>query len=295
MADMGLCMNKIDDVLARVRTVFLVLSIVALTVVYAWWFRLIPLVRHTGADGSGTLLFGLNLLIAYFASVGVWALFRKRARPQAFLLVAVAVLLIVNIRFAFVYFPQLEASGEYGRTTYYLTSNAPFLDCCPYHEFTKWESGFKYDTRFMSYWGGYLKLVYDPKQNLVSVAQRWPPYDRLTYADTEPPRHYDTQMPVGDHLYYTSLDCAAGPKDRPYICDIWSYGLYECGLDNLSCVALPFRYLGDYSFDTSMALNEATGELDLYFDIGDYPGHHTLIYSYGEHPRCYVDGCSLTP
>ena len=49
---------------------------------------------------------------------------------------------------------------------------------------------------------------------------------------------------------------------------------------------------GDYAY---MQFNETTNEIDLY--VGYWDDEHTppelLIYSYGDHPHCYVEGCEI--
>jgi hypothetical protein len=56
---------------------------------------------------------------------------------------------------------------------------------------------------------------------------------------------------------------------------------------------MPFQYIGN-AFYIEMKPNELTNEINIYFDIGTYPGTTTLIYTYGPHPRCYVNGCTIT-
>jgi len=48
----------------------------------------------------------------------------------------------------------------------------------------------------------------------------------------------------------------------------------------------------DYGILLIIEGNEETDEISAYNDWDDNP-NRTLIFTYGEHPRCYVEGCEI--
>ena len=66
--------------------------------------------------------------------------------------------------------------------------------------------------------------------------------------------------------------------------------IYQCELDNTGCAPLPFQYTGEDEI-AYLEFNEATQEYEFYVwpDIGD----EILVYSFGDHPRCYAEGCEI--
>ena len=281
-------MEKVKDFIRWISPTFFVLTIGIFVFIYAWWFRLSPIFSE----------FGLVLLVIYcLIIVGLWVC-RHRPRLEPFLIAMAILSLSVNIFFVNADLPQLEDSEEYGGTTYYLTENPPIFDCCWYHQLTKWQGYSRYYSSLISYSPMSMKLIYDTKNKVVSIAEfSWDDVWQLVYTDSKPPRSYDVQAQIRNYYYYTSLKCATYRTDNPDVCNTYEYGLYQCTLDNTSCESLPFRYIGNYSNATNILLNETTGEINLFFHFGEYPGpgQSTLIYTYGDHPHCYVSGCSLTP
>lgn len=68
--------------------------------------------------------------------------------------------------------------------------------------------------------------------------------------------------------------------------------LYECrGL--LNCQRIPIEYSsGDYYQSTLIKIDSRTDEVHFYiFDLLD--NEFRLIFTYGEHPSCYVEGCEI--
>jgi hypothetical protein len=79
----------------------------------------------------------------------------------------------------------------------------------------------------------------------------------------------------------------------PSTCGGLTYTLYECDLSFKSCDTLLIQYT---QFDTRdflvLEADETANEVKLYeedFETDDVK----LIFAYGEHPRCYVEGCEI--
>lgn len=78
-------------------------------------------------------------------------------------------------------------------------------------------------------------------------------------------------------------------KGWPLNCDKVDYVLYECSLDFTGCRSLSIKYTSYYDdYFLELGELEQTGEIAL-FDASKQPS--SLIFTYGEHPRCYVEGC----
>ncbi len=288
-------MSRFALLLKWLRSNFVYLTLLFLAAVYLWWFYLTPFVFAEGEDATKALLLGLVLFFIYALLVLTHKrLSKSRLGFKAISSMLMAFFLALNFFYAVVFKPAIEASGLYDGTAYYLTTNWGFLDFGQAHyQLTKWYGFAHYESMWFGNIGMPLRLLYDPKKHVVSIAQQWGDSQLLIYADTQPVRHYDTLMQLENHNYYTCMYC--GGNMVGYDLGIYDYTLYRCDLDNTSCEQLPFHYRGDYAFDASLVPNRATGQIDLYFNIGEYPGVKTLIYSYGVHPSCHVGGCSVTP
>ena len=107
--------------------------------------------------------------------------------------------------------------------------------------------------------------------------------DQLYYTYGEQTRYYLDSIELDDGIYYLAYSRDWAIQDSPFI-----YLLYKCTQD-YSCQRLPFQYEVAPLFEYFLADIE-TNHLEYAFDIiiAD-----TLIYSYGETPYCYVQGCSL--
>jgi hypothetical protein len=102
-------------------------------------------------------------------------------------------------------------------------------------------------------------------------------------------RYYDLGDQYRDHLYYPSGICAS-IADKKHPCEIFEYTIYQCELDNTACLPIAFSYIGEGG-EAYIRFNESTNEIDFYIWPDD--GDKFLVYSYGDHPRCYVDGCEI--
>lgn len=111
----------------------------------------------------------------------------------------------------------------------------------------------------------------------------------LRYTDGSNPRSYSLAgAQFVDHIYYLSEKCNHFNYNGLYVCETYTFIPYECGLDNKSCDPLPIkiesRYESDFYWDEDETKNEVR-LLDSYDE--------TLIFTYGEHPECYAEGCEI--
>lgn len=228
---------------------------------------------------------GLILLFFYGGSATFWSLTKNHTCLGVLFRLITIFFLILNGWYITVFMPRIIDAAKYNGTVYYLVSYSTWPDS-PWtiYQLTKWRGAFKYEIQAMPdrwVWKG--RLFYDKKTNLVNIVTVFDDRNHLLYTDDTPPRYYEhDSRQLGNHLYYVSSQCK--------YCNTYPYTMYECELDNTSCIMLPFRYTGEGEFGY-LEINEKTKEVGFY--ISPASGGNILAYSYGEHPRCYVEGCEI--
>lgn len=283
-------MSKVANFLRWVFSDFFYITIAAFICLYFWWFRLNPIVSGPGEQAAPPLIFGLVLLLIYIFSVGMLKLLQRHLFIKA-LFVAIAIFfLVINAVLTYFYFPRVRASARFGNATYYITSNLPFLECCGYFQFTKWDGIFHYESNFYTYRLPKVKFIYDKKTDEVSLVDISDGFERLYETFGESHRSYEGYASLENHLYYSSAKC---DRNEDGVCETWTYILYQCELDNTSCGVLPIKYTTGDDGCVNLQANRSTKEIDFYFE-SCYSDDSALIYTYGQSSRCYVDGCSIT-
>lgn len=281
-------MNKGVDFVKCVRLNFQNSTIAVLILLYIWWFRLNPFAFGPGEQASDPLIFGLILLFIYVFVIGRMKFSHEDSLVRAHSYGFAVLLFAINALFLFVYLPRVRASAHFGNTTYYITSNFPFLECCGYHQFTEWQ-GIHYDSDFFAYSLPPVKFIYDEKSSEVSLVDISENSERLYVTLGQPRRYYDGYAKLEHYLYYISAICN---RNGQKYCDTWSYFLYRCELDNKLCTRLPIEYTDNDDDFVILEANEMTGDIEFYLET--YFGNpKELIFTYGEHPRCFVEGCSV--
>jgi hypothetical protein len=66
-------------------------------------------------------------------------------------------------------------------------------------------------------------------------------------------------------------------------------------LDYTGCHPLPITYKGSGANTYSLTTNKETNEITLIEESVEYSadGDDTIVFTYGESPRCFVEGCSI--
>src|SRR6185503_7606666 len=144
-------MNKVVDFIRWIGTNFFYIVFALFVLLYLWWFRLNPFAFGPGEQASDALMFGLVLLFIYILVIGMMKFSQKDSFVRALSYVLAALFLMINALFMYVYLPRLQASAHFGNSTYYITSNFPFLECCGYHQLTEWQGNFQYESNFYRY------------------------------------------------------------------------------------------------------------------------------------------------
>lgn len=147
--------------------------------------------------------------------------------------------------------------------------------------------------RISSYYGNCWRmtdsaLVVDPTTHEVNVfLQLDDPKNEyeLDYTYGDQPRKYLDKLEVRGYDFYLAYFHDYGDKTIPAI---FSYMLYRCIKNGISCERLPFRYDVNGRFPGGiLELDQISGEIKVLIE-------DELIYTYGDPPRCYVKGCSIT-
>lgn len=299
-------MEKTKNLIEWIAKRLFPISIVIFILIYLWWFRLTPWNPSMSiwdppkvcCINNSHYRFGLALFIFYIVSGTFWWLVKKRGCLETFFRVTMIFFFILNSSFTAVFLPRIIDTAKYRGIVYYLVyySNWPEHTPWEYYQLTKWQGVFRYDTHGVSGGGG-LEIRYDEKMQLVSVVKVFPTnYERLVYSDSVPPRVYDYGYGVDVEFegkrYYVSYQCNRDPK-YSYLCESYTNMLYQCELDNTSCIPLLFKYTGDPAFGLYVENGGAVNSINVFFDIGRFPGKKTLIYTFGKHSYCYVEGCEI--
>lgn len=282
-------MNKVANLIRWICANFFYLTIAIFVLLYSWWFRLNPIVSGPGEQAAAPLIFGLILLLIYGFIIGILKLSQHHRFIKALFFVMATFFLAANTLLVYFYLPRLQASAEFGKTTYYITSNLPFLECCGYFQFTEWQDIFHYESNFYTYNMPQVKFIYDKTTDEVSLIDVSEGVEKLYETFGKSNRSYEGYAKLGNHLYYASAKCNRNEKGS---CETWTYILYQCELDNTSCRVLPIEYATGRDGWVNLQANESTNEIDFYFDPY-FSANETLIYTYGKSSRCFADGCSI--
>ncbi len=271
---------------------FFILLLAVYGLLYASWFLVSPI--DDSLEDLGTFALGLKLLIFSAVVLTLWRVFIQRKLLRAIFSIITYLSFSLTGLYLLFFMPGLEQIASFNGNLYFLTYHTEFLGSGEYRPLlAKWDSQLHHSISGLGETCCTLRLTYDPLLRVVSVVQIIGSSQTLAYADSDPPRFYEQDTQLGDYRYYPAWDCYASSAALGSICDVFTYTVYRCALDNTGCTQLPFQYSGDYAFDIKMSQDEQTREINVYFWIGDYPGVQTLIFTYGDNPRCHVPKCQL--
>lgn len=197
-----------------------------------------------------------------------------------------------NIAYPLIFYPQTIEEIDAGEYKYYITSSIDW-DIHGYENFYKCD-GVRFFCQRL-----YISSVYslgpitvDEQNSEVSLLGMRGSV--ILYTDGNNPRSYTTpNTQFENKIYQFSQECNNFNKNKGYYaCESYTYILYECRPDFKSCKPLPLKYTKN-EFDTLLIIeaNEITKDLNIYDDYPEYGGG--LLFTYGDNPRCYVEGCEI--
>jgi len=273
-----------------VRKIFFI-TIVVLLIFYIRWFRLTPWVFFD--DPTFAYMFGLILLIVYGIFIKAWFVSKNAILKMFLLLISIGVL-VINCLYLEIHIPRLVTTVKCNSIRYYITSYSPFLDeQWQYDQLSKWRGVFYQSTPLRFSGLPSYRIICDEEKKEANLVNTF--NDVLYYTDAENPRFYveNVHAKLKGHLYFIAREVSfEGCNKEKRNCAISIYIPYECKLDYTACNPLPIRYTDRGSELLYLQADKTTGDVFLFIkSLGN--GDETLIFSYGNVPRCYVDHCSI--
>jgi len=239
------------------------------------------------------IVFILEILLAitYPVIILLSKRMNKNRKTSLVLFFTLLPILAASILYPILFYPVILDEAQLGSYKYYISSTIDWDDHSfqTFYKCKKWSFSCEHLTGSYSAVGW--EIIVDEKNNEVSLLG----YIGLLYTDGENPRSYDQPASeFKDHIYQFSDECNDFNKNKGYYsCGSYTYLLYECDMNYKSCVSLPVQYtVQDYGILLVIEGNEETDEISAYNDWDDNP-NRALIFTYGEHPRCYVEGCEI--
>jgi len=197
---------------------------------------------------------------------------------------------VINFGYFIVFYLSTEIieKAQFGSYTYFILDekDSDFHGYETFYKCSKW--GFTCEGLYGSYsptigW----KIIIDDQKKEVSL------FDEvnlgLIYTDGENPRAYNGAGGIlYDHLYYLSEKCNNLNNNKGYYdCESYTYIPYKCNMKSVLCESIPIRYTEENYGYYYWVENDSKNEISLYNE------DEVLIFTYGIHPRCYVDGCKI--
>lgn len=268
-------------------------SIVLLVVLlpFTWFFSMFVLDLWFSTVGWLGREFIYVPLIILSLSYIAYNLFRAPSSGNKTLHILLFVLtipiLVINITYPITYFPETLDRKDFGNFVYYIVwgMDSDYHSHLTFYKCKEWSIQCEglygsYDRMFFD------KIIIDKEKNEVSAVDGNFNLG-LAFTDGDNPRSYDAfPVQLGDHVYQPSANHEYGGCGAAN-CDVYIYTAYECNLDYTSCNMIPMQYSATSDRWIYLDVNEATKEIIAY-DRDDTP-----IFTYGEHPVCYVDGCVI--
>jgi hypothetical protein len=285
-------MNKILNATKWIIHNFFLLTLALLVIVFIRWFWLTPI--RLSYDTAG-IIAGIILLIISGAIVGsIWRA-NKDGNADAVVVMASIALLGINYWYIDIHYPRVITTAKCNGARYTITRYSPLFDeQLEYRNLSIWK-GVLYKSFFFgsSGIGGY-KIICDEGKREANFVDTY--NHVLYYTDGENARIYEEYVgaKLRGHRYFISRE-----------------------LDYTNCNPLPIHYQRENSAKLlELRIDKKANEISLYEEgvhlsniYSESPNcppgittnetihdeeEDTLIFTYGENPRCYVDGCSIT-
>jgi len=215
----------------------------------------------------------------------------KNGKTSLILFFTMLPILAASILYPMYFYPVTLDEAKLGDYKYYIGSTIDWDNHSfqTFYKCNKWS--FNCEELTGSYSAVGWEIIVDEQNNEVSLLG----YRGLVFTDGENPRSYSPPAAeFKNHIYQFSDECNNFNNNKGYYsCDSYTYQLYECDTNYKSCGSLPVQYtVRDFDALLVIEENEETSEINVYDDWDDNP-NRKLIFTYGEHPRCYVEGCEI--
>jgi hypothetical protein len=288
--------NKTFNTVRWVGQNFFFISIVVLVVFYLRWFRLTPFV--SGDDPTDAFVVGCFLLLI-FLIVSISLARTTDTRLKFMLLMGNATLLFMNSAYLFIHIPWIETTASCNGIRYFITHGAPFGDeQWTYVQMSKWK-GISYESHFWGYapGAGANEIICDEKRKEAHFVRTFRDPPALVYIDGENPQDFEghSGKRLNNKLYFVAEDWFLQQNctgQYAWECDVYVFTLYECESDYTNCNRLPISYTTDDKDFIDLRPDESRNEISFIEDHSSID-EEILIFTYGERPNCYVDGCTI--
>ncbi len=208
-------------------------------------------------------------------------------QPQAiFFLITTPIFVLAVFNFI-IFSPKIWKTDQLGEYKYYIVeeiwdyphSDTDFIKCKKLSFQCNYLSGIRFARP---------EIIVDEQNNEVSVIDA----RGLVYTDGLNPRRYTGHEggQLGSNLYYLSEICHNFNFNQQGDCESYTLIPYECNIDNKSCDPLPIKFEGDFDFYPLWKTDDANNEISLLYADND---NDVLIFTYGEHPRCFINECEI--
>lgn len=207
-----------------------------------------------------------------------------------FLFIATLPLFLLNLGY---YFPRVTSErARFGQYTYLIfdSQTADFHPYLAFYKCARWEFNCEILSKSKSSSGW--KIIIDQENREVSLFDDG--HTNFIYTDSKNPRYYayGTGGILKYHLYSLSEECIRMKSE--VTCETYTHIPYKCNINGTSCNPIPIRYTtnddGYYYWIENELQNEISLYKSLYFSTDP---DDILIFTYGVHSRCYVDGCEI--
>lgn len=251
----------------------------------------IPLIFYVNKYHRIIQVFGYALLAGYLFTLAL--LFLRRFKEAKFPLFSLGLFIFVTMLCCLstniaIHLPTVLDKAVLDSETYYLTGELESFDIRAYHRLYRCNNRqIRCEmTSFYAGGGASFQPLHLMINNVGKISVIYTSVDgssRLDYTLRKQSLFYDYPAQLKNRLYYLAYYRNLDPRSV-------TYTLYECSLDNTSCKQLPFQYIG-FGYLREITANEETGEINIIID--NEVDQDTLIFTYGENPRCYVEGCEI--
>jgi len=266
--------------------IFLILLPISVYVVILEFWAHIWLITDVGIHSH---VIGVIIAIALLVIHTVLTLQNKMAKMPLLLFIVMLPFFVLYFGYFVVFYlsTKIVEKAQFGNYTYFVLDekDSDFHGYETFYKCYKW--GLTCDGLHSTYSSTGWKIIIDDQKKEVSLFEEGT--SSLVYTDSQNPRTYTGNVGIlHDHLYNLSEKCNNLNNDKGYYdCESYTYIPYKCNLNSVLCDSIPIRYTKNDSAYYYWVGNDSQNEISLY-DEAD-----VLIFTYGTHPRCYVDGCEI--
>jgi len=260
---------------------FIVIAILTVSYIRARWYQPLheePIILFFWISANILVTIGLRI-------------FTLRSWVGWIFLVVLLFALFINAFFVYL-FAQIKviASAEYNGIQYFIVEHMTWDSWESPYSLEKW-CGHQLCGSYSLKSAPDMGFFYESESNLVHVVGRYENEEWLIFTDSNPTRRYE-RYPVDfmNHRFYRTIKCTKWEKDlRGYDhCPVFRLTVFECELDNTDCI--PISQYEGMEGESYFEISDTSNEMDLFVFT---TGEDILIYSYGDHPRCHVEGCEI--